>query len=90
MLLLKYIPDSYYIEQIKRMYELLDRKPMHIHIFIDDNNPQRLINKYTKTVNIPSISYSIAHEKTTAHGTIDMARNNMVIYPKRLHGMEIK
>ncbi len=54
---IKFPPDEYYIEQIKRMSDLLDNKPMHVQIFTDDPNPRRLITKYSKAANKSNITF---------------------------------
>lgn len=44
----KFPPDSFYIEQIKKLYEILGNVPMYVYIFTDDHDPARIINKYEK------------------------------------------
>jgi len=55
---LKFPPDQYYIDQIKRLHSLLNKSPLHIHIFTDDRNPKRIINRYKRELNIQNITFS--------------------------------
>ena len=54
----KFPPDSYYIEQIKYLSDYFDDSPLHVHIFTDDKNPARIMNKYKKAISLPNITYS--------------------------------
>ncbi len=52
---LKLPPVSFYKEQIKHLYELLKGRPLYVHIFTDDENPQGLLKEcqeYTQGLNI--------------------------------------
>lgn len=54
---LKFPPDFFYVEQIKRLSEMYDDAPMYVHIFTDDKNPQLLVDRYEKAVNKPNIEF---------------------------------
>lgn len=55
---LKFPPHSYYIKQIKNLFNMINKKRMHIHIFTDSKNPEFISSKYKKEINEPLISYS--------------------------------
>ena len=43
---LKFVPDEFYIAQIKQLYTLLKGKPLYVYIFTDDNNPLKIVQKF--------------------------------------------
>jgi hypothetical protein len=43
---LKFPPDTFYIEQLRTAAQLAGQKPLYVHIFTDDPNPQRLAYLY--------------------------------------------
>jgi hypothetical protein len=45
---LKFPPDSYYIEQIKHISELLNHAPLYVFIFTDHDKPAELIEKFKR------------------------------------------
>ncbi len=59
---LKFPPDSFYIEQIKKTSELLSDLPLYVHIFTDSSNPEELMNYYKAAVNKPNITYGCRKE----------------------------
>ncbi len=54
----RFPPEQYYVDQIKRISKLFDNAPLFIHIFTDDQNPSRLVNKIKKEVNKDNITFS--------------------------------
>ena len=54
----KFPPDQYYIDQVKKLYELLERKPLHIHIFTDDKTPEKIVNTYKEHLKGLDITFS--------------------------------
>ncbi len=42
---LKFLPNDFYVEQIKKLYELVGSKPLYVFLFTDDNNPQLIAEK---------------------------------------------
>lgn len=54
---LKFPPDQFYIDQIKRISQLYDDKPLYVHLFTDHINPTQLIATYKKAVNKDNITY---------------------------------
>jgi len=54
----KFPPDKYYVDQIKKIYEILDHAPLHVHIFTDARNPLRIVEKYKAAVADLDITFS--------------------------------
>lgn len=63
---LKFPPNSYYIEQIKRIYNLLNRRPLYVHIFTDDLFPSKLLKEFKNATKFMNIEYG-AREKATRY-----------------------
>ena len=55
---LRFPHDSFFIEQIKRLSEILNDQPMYVHIFTDIPNTNDLIEKFSKEVAKPNIIYN--------------------------------
>lgn len=60
---LKFPPDSYYLDQIRRVYELFDKKPLHIHLFTDAYNQRGIIRKYEKWLKRLNVTLSYSKEQ---------------------------
>lgn len=56
---LRFPPDTYYIEQIKKISEMFKKKNLYIHLFTDDKNPSLLVEKYKNKLNLPNIEFGI-------------------------------
>jgi len=54
----KFPPDKYYVDQIKKIYEILGDVPLHVHIFTDELNPSYIVNKYQQAVAHLDITFS--------------------------------
>jgi len=54
----KFPPDQYYIDQIKKLYDLLEHKPLHIHIFTDDTMPEKIAHSYEEQLHEYDITFS--------------------------------
>jgi len=54
---LKFPPVSFFIEQVKRMSELLGDQPLYVHIFTDSPRPEYFTELLQKEVNKPNILY---------------------------------
>jgi len=63
---LKFPPDNYYIAQIKKLHEILDKQPLYIYIFTDDQNPQKIAEEYKNALKIENITFAW-REKNNAH-----------------------
>ncbi len=60
---LKFPPDQFYIDQIKRISTLLQDAPLYVHVFTDDSNPQKIVESYQQAVNKPNILYGCRTSK---------------------------
>lgn len=47
---LKFLPNEFYIEQIKELYALLHGKPLYVYLFTDDNNPAAIITSFKQNI----------------------------------------
>ncbi len=54
---MKFPPDSYYVDQIKKLSLLLDDMPMYVYIFTDHINPTQILNRYKNAIGKPNIIY---------------------------------
>ena len=82
---IKFPPNQFYIDQIKKLAELCDYKPMYVYIFTDYAYPEVLLKKISDGVGLPTIEYD-SHAKHTYSTTfIDdfytMARFDCLIRP---------
>lgn len=55
----KFPPESYYIEQIKRLSEMLNNAPIYAYIFTDDSDPLKLMNRIKISVKKNNILFNI-------------------------------
>ncbi len=55
---LKFPPEQYYVDQIKRISTLLDDAPLFMYIFTDDRNPGKLINRIKREVGKDNITFA--------------------------------
>jgi len=83
----KFPPDKYYIDQIKKLYEILNKRPMHVHIFTDDRAPEKIVEKYKKALKITSITFSCRekgnyHNKNVLQDFFAMTRFDCLIRSK--------
>ncbi len=63
---LKFPPEQYYVDQIKKISSLLDNQLLFIYIFTDDRNPPELTSRIEKAVNKNNITFS-CRNKDNAH-----------------------
>ena len=54
---LRFPPDSFFIEQIKRFLILFKGKTLYVHLFTDYNNPIELLDEYKKALNDKNIRF---------------------------------
>ncbi len=54
----KFPPEQYYVNQIKKLSELLHDAPLFVYIFTDDPMPQELIKRFEKAVNKKNIVFA--------------------------------
>lgn len=60
----KFPPDSYYINQLILLSDLLDNRPLYVYLFTDDKNPAQLVEKYKKAINKPNITFDFQTTET--------------------------
>jgi hypothetical protein len=65
---LKFPPESFYVENIKKMSELLSDNPMYVHIFSDSSEIAALAKRIEKEVNKPNIEYGY-RQSNNSHNT---------------------
>jgi hypothetical protein len=55
---LKHVPDSFYIEQIKKISEIFNHQPLYVFIFSDDVHVVEITKRYQEAVNLPNIEFA--------------------------------
>lgn len=55
---LKFPPDEYYIEQLKRVAAIYQDREMYVYIFTDDLNPSAILETYRQALNNPKIEFA--------------------------------
>jgi hypothetical protein len=83
----KFPYEEYYIQQIKKLSELLNHIPLYVFLFTDDQSPQELIQRYEKLVGIPSIEFDCRktgnrHDKNVLEDLFSMSKFDMLIRPE--------
>jgi len=63
---LKFPPNQYYIDQLKNLSKMFDKKPLYAHIFTDDKNPQRIVNLFKTALKGFKITFA-TRQKDNAH-----------------------
>ncbi len=58
-------PNSYFIEQIKAIYLLSNKKPLYVYLFTDDLNPQQIVDDFKN--NLQGINVQISYRKDGRH-----------------------
>ncbi len=64
---LKFIQDSYYIEQIKRISDFFKNQPLYVYLFTDDLNPREIVRQYANTINSPFIQIDCRENNNGPH-----------------------
>jgi hypothetical protein len=54
----KFPPEQYYVDQIKKLFHMLNHQPLYVHIFTDDKKPNELKKRIKKAVNLPHITFA--------------------------------
>lgn len=65
---LKFPPNEFYIDQLKRLAAMYDKKPMYVHIFTDDPNPQYFIDLFKAALTDVPITFA-ARQAGNAHNS---------------------
>ncbi len=77
----KFPPNSFYVEQLKRLSELLDDQPLYVHIFTDSRTPENFVELFKKEVNKPNIEYGYKRNADVLEDFFNMARFDYFIRP---------
>lgn len=82
---IKFPPDQYYIDQIKKLAELLPGKNLLIYIFTDDPKPELIVQRYSKALeSFPRIIFSYRqagnhHTKNVLHDLFSLTQCDCLI-----------
>jgi hypothetical protein len=57
--------DEFYIEQIKKISEILDGAPLYVFLFTDDPHPEHIASLYGELINLPSIEFDYRRENNS-------------------------
>lgn len=63
----KFPPDSYYLEALRKLSTLYNHQAIHVHIFTDIKNPNKIANKFSKKLALNNISFSYRANNENAH-----------------------
>ncbi len=58
---LKFPPEQYYIDQIKRLADIFKEQNLFVTIFTDDSDPTQLLERIKQTCNNPRIIFSLSN-----------------------------
>jgi hypothetical protein len=83
---LKLPPVSFYKEQIKHLYEMFKGRPLYVHIFTDDENPQKLLKECEEFTQGLDITYGCrsdtnTHDTNVLEDFFEMTRFSCLIRP---------
>ncbi|HVW99408.1 MAG TPA: hypothetical protein VHA52_03065 [Candidatus Babeliaceae bacterium] len=76
---LKFPPTQFYIDQIAMLSKFLDNRPLYIHLFTDDKNPQKLLQLLQQHVDLPNITYGYNNSGSLIHDCYHMAQFDCLI-----------
>lgn len=81
---LKFVPLQYYVDQIKRLSEMLNDDAMYVHIYTDDKDPVTVMNTIAAAVNKTNIVFNCRkddnhHSKNVLEDLFSMARYHCLI-----------
>lgn len=60
---LRFVPDHFYIDQIKRLVAKFPNKKLFVYVFTDDHNPTALVKRYASAVNSERIEWGYRTHK---------------------------
>jgi hypothetical protein len=55
---MRFPSEQYYVDQIKKLSELLYDVPLYVYIFTDDPKPQEILERFKKTINKQNIVFA--------------------------------
>jgi hypothetical protein len=81
---LRFPPEQYYVDQIKKISSLLEDQSLYIYIFTDDRSPENLVKRINEKVNKNNITFSYrksgnAHDAHVIEDFYNMARFDCLI-----------
>lgn len=85
---LRFAPETFYLEQIRRLSALLANKRMYIYLFTDHENPQEIVDRFKKNLvgyDHIQFAYRASGNNHDAHVLEDffaMSRFDCVIHPQ--------
>ena len=62
----KFLPDSFYIEQLRWIYQEMGEKPLYVYLFSNDPNLQGLAKSYQAALQLPNITFDFRPPRTDA------------------------
>ena len=62
---MKFPPEQYYVDQIKKISQLLDHQELYLFIFTDETNTELLIERISSAVGLDNISYDYRKENNS-------------------------
>ncbi|HEB41495.1 MAG TPA: hypothetical protein ENI08_00555 [Candidatus Dependentiae bacterium] len=60
---LKFPPDQYYVDQIKKLSAMLNDAPLYVYLFTDDSNPIAILEEYEWIIGKPNIVFNCRKEE---------------------------
>jgi hypothetical protein len=66
---LRFLPDSYYLESLRKISALFPHRPIYAHIFTDELEPSKIVEKYQRELSDLPITFGcrIEGNRPTAH-----------------------
>jgi hypothetical protein len=77
---LKFVPDSFYIAQIRKMSELLGGAPLFVHLFTDDPDPAAIAQQYHKALEDLDIVFYFTPRKDSCERHVLEDLFHMLLY----------
>lgn len=67
---LKFLPDEFFISQLKQLYKILDEQPLYVHIFTDDHNPNVMLTKFKNIFKHYAITFRCREHNNTENNNV--------------------
>lgn len=67
---LKFPPDSYYIEQIRRVANIFKNQFLYVYIMTDDLNPSKIAKNYARVINNSWIKFDCRLKGNSPHSNV--------------------
>lgn len=68
---LKFLPDSFFIKQLKRLYQILGEQPLYVFVFTDDNHPAQVVKKYSRYFAKYSIEFAYRTKNSDTENVLE-------------------